>query len=316
MHQQIRWPGRKRMRRHWLTVLTSTGAHREELERALLPLATSVDGRRFTLQASLHRLALQAGGYVVLEGDGQRFFGQVLTLRSDSMSVSDFGFGGATASIQVRGARGEGIVLEGSGQTFHDALVRPATPEEVDAWIVRVRPDRSALTIGDLLLAPGVAATLDAGGFNRHTFMCGQSGSGKTYSLGLVLERLLVETSLRMVILDPNSDYVRLSEVRDNIDPHVAARYSSAASGVSVWRNHPDAQHPLRLQLRRGRRCCSSSTARPRPDQGSRRACGALGTAGHQREGQATDRRPRRTGVVGQSRCAPARPTGCQPGRN
>jgi hypothetical protein len=224
-------------------------AYREELERGLLPLATSVDGRRFTLQASLHRLALQTGGYVVLEGDGRTCLGQVLTLRPDSMPAPDFRFGATTASIQVRGARGEGIVLEGSGQTFHDALVRPATPEEVEAWIVRVRPDRSALTIGELLFAPGVAAALDAGGFNRHTFMCGQSGSGKTYSLGLVLERLLVETSLRMIILDPNSDYVRLSEVRDDTDPSAAASYSSAASGVSVWRNHPDAAQPLRLQF-------------------------------------------------------------------
>ena len=48
--------------------------------------------------------------------------------------------------------------------------------------------------------------------------MCGQSGSGKTYSLGLVLEQLLLGTSLRMIILDPNSDYIRLSEVRDSAD--------------------------------------------------------------------------------------------------
>ena len=86
-------------------------------------------------------------------------------------------------------------------------------------------------------------------GFNRHTFMCGQSGSGKTYSLGLVLERLLVGTSLRMVILDPNSDYIRLSEVRDGADPAVAAEYAAAASGVSVWQNDPGAAHPLQLQF-------------------------------------------------------------------
>ena len=44
---------------------------RRDLERAIVPLATSVDGRRFTFQASLHDLAFQAGGYVVLEGEGQ-----------------------------------------------------------------------------------------------------------------------------------------------------------------------------------------------------------------------------------------------------
>jgi uncharacterized protein len=115
--------------------------------------------------------------------------------------------------------------------------------------LARVRPNRSALTIGELLLAPGVPATLDSGGFNRHTFMCGQSGSGKTYSLGLVLERLLLRTSLQMIILDLNSDYIRLSEVRDTADPAAAQEYAAAASGVSVWQNDPGATRPLQLQF-------------------------------------------------------------------
>ena len=79
--------------------------------------------------------------------------------------------------------------------------------------------------------------------------MCGQSGSGKTYSLGLVLERLLTGTSLRMIILDPNSDYVRLSEARDNADPAAAAEYAAATSEVSVWQNDPGATHPLQMQF-------------------------------------------------------------------
>jgi type IV secretory pathway VirB4 component len=65
---------------------------------------------------------------------------------------------------------------------------------------------------------------LDAGGFDRHTFFCGQSGSGKTYALGTVLERLLLETSLRIVVLDPNSDFVRLDDVRDDVDAELADR--------------------------------------------------------------------------------------------
>ena len=92
-------------------------------------------------------------------------------------------------------------------------------------------------------------AALDAGGFNRHTFMCGQSGSGKTYSLGLVLEQLLVSTSLRMVILDPNSDYVRLAEVRDDDGSPETAAYASAAAGVSSGRTAPRPSDPLRLQF-------------------------------------------------------------------
>ena len=41
---------------------------RDELERSILSLASSVDGRQFTFHASLHGLQFQTGGYVVLEG--------------------------------------------------------------------------------------------------------------------------------------------------------------------------------------------------------------------------------------------------------
>ena len=100
----------------------------------------------------------------------------------------------------------------------------------------RTRPARAALDVGALLLEPGVRFSLDAGGFDRHTFFCGQSGSGKTYALGTVLERLLLETTLRIVVLDPNSDYVRLGEIRDDADAAVAGRYRKAVAGLAVLR--------------------------------------------------------------------------------
>jgi DNA helicase HerA-like ATPase len=62
---------------------------------------------------------------------------------------------------------------------------------------------------------------------NRHTFWCGQSGSGKTYALGVVLEELLLRTSLPLVIIDPNADFVRLGEVREGVDADVATALSS-----------------------------------------------------------------------------------------
>ena len=97
------------------------------------------------------------------------------------------------------------------------------------------------LTVGDLLLAPGVPAALDSGGLNRHTFMCGQSGSGKTYSLGLLLERVLSETELRVVVLDPNSDYVGLGRVREGADPSQVSGYEGVPDQVAVWGTGPDA---------------------------------------------------------------------------
>ncbi|XAS62642.1 ATP-binding protein [Pseudarthrobacter sp. So.54] len=58
-------------------------------------------------------------------------------------------------------------------------------------------------------------AELDARRFNRHTFWCGQSGSGKTYALGVLLEQLLLQTRLPLLILDPNADFVRLGELKE-----------------------------------------------------------------------------------------------------
>jgi hypothetical protein len=224
---------------------------RRELERTILPLATSVDGRRFTFQASLHDLAFQAGGYVVLENGIEPQLGQVITLESASREgpelaldlADDFS---AHSRVLLRYAQGDGVVLAGDGAPFHDASARPAEPGEVAAWLERTRPERASLEVGELVLAPGVPFALDAGGFDRHTLLCGQSGSGKTYSLGLVLERLLLETDLRIVILDPNSDFVRLGNVRDDADEALASRYGGVAGAVSV-RSRGDDGGPLQL---------------------------------------------------------------------
>ena len=114
--------------------------------------------------------------------------------------------------------------------------MRPATAGEVRGHIEETAPRRARLEVGELLLAPGVPFSLDAGGFGRHTFLCGQSGSGKTYSLGVVLEQLLLETDLRIVVLDPNSDFVRLGELRPEADDSSAARYSEATRSLAVQR--------------------------------------------------------------------------------
>jgi uncharacterized protein len=204
---------------------------REALETSILPLATSVDGRRFEYQASLHGLELEAGGYVALEAGGATHLGQLLSLR---MEQQETGALDRPGRILIRVARGEGALLAGAGRPFHDAIVRRATADEVRGWLERARPDRARLPVAELALAQGVPFELDGAGFGRHTFLCGQSGSGKTYSLGVLLERLLTETSLRVVVLDPNSDYVRLGTPRAGADPELAERYRAAALPVAV----------------------------------------------------------------------------------
>jgi hypothetical protein len=105
---------------------------RAEVESSILPLATSVDGRQFTFQVSLHGLTLQTGGYVVLERDEERRFGQILSMRPDAESAPDLGLDTMRSSMLIRFARGEGVILEGDLQPFHDAVVRRAASGEVD----------------------------------------------------------------------------------------------------------------------------------------------------------------------------------------
>jgi uncharacterized protein len=221
---------------------------RGQLERAILPLATSVDGSHFEVQASLHDLQLRRGGYVVLDSGARRRLGQVTQLHAESVMTPTGSMADAPASVLIRLAKGSGVVLSSDGSAFHDAAVRPAAGEEVAAWAEETATPRAGLEIGEYALAPGVPALLDSGGFNRHTFMCGQSGSGKTYSLGVVLERVLAQTSLRVVVLDPNSDYVGLGRVREDAEGPLLPRYAAAADGVAVWGN--DVRSDRRLRLR------------------------------------------------------------------
>ncbi|HWM73942.1 MAG TPA: ATP-binding protein [Nocardioides sp.] len=222
---------------------------REQIERSTLSLATSVDGSSFEVQASLHHLTLTRGCYVVLETEAGVRLGQVTDVSMHSERVDVPGASGSSSGVVVRLAVGTGLMLDADAMPFHDASVRVARPEEVSGWFAESGPDRALLTIGELAAAPGVPASLDSGGFNRHTFMCGQSGSGKTYSLGLLLERVLAETTLRVVILDPNSDYRGLSRLREDADPDVAARYRAVLDQVAVWSGDPDAELPLRLRF-------------------------------------------------------------------
>ena len=229
---------------------------RAHLEEGILSLATSVDGRRFTYQASLHGLELQPGGYVSLSPPGRDpQLGQVLSLaehRTDGPEI-ELGFNPDTAParfrVVIRGAAGDGVILEGDGEPFHDAEIAPASDAEISAWLARVAPTRARLEIGSLLLAPEIPFALDAGGFDRHTFLCGQSGSGKSYALGALLEQVVQETGLRIIILDPNSDFVRFASAKADASEEAASRWRAAASGVVVRQSAEAGDKRLRLRF-------------------------------------------------------------------
>ncbi len=213
-------------------------ADRRELEVSVSARASSIDGQRFTFQCSLHGLELQPGAYATI-GDGQ--LGQVHAVEEAWVEAADLAAAPLDASTTPANARialvrGHGTLLDGDSRPFHDVAIRRASGTSVASWLDRNRTGRASLDVGELVLEPGVRFPLDAGGFDRHTFFCGQSGSGKTYALGTILEQLLLETTLRIVVLDPNSDFVRLPQVRADADAAVAAAYRQAAAEIVVRR--------------------------------------------------------------------------------
>ncbi len=69
---------------------------------------------------------------------------------------------------------------------------------------------------------------LDPNGLRRHLAVIAQTGAGKSYTVGVVLEKLL-QLGGTVVVFDPNSDYVLLRRTPDN-------RWTSFAERVQVYR--------------------------------------------------------------------------------
>ena len=175
---------------------------------------------------------------VSLDGRQLRFVGSVDAPLEPGRLVRLRGLNGDVQLGQIEGvAFGAGDELTGEGRIlgtisadgrelypksshgFTGAIV-----EDADASTIELLYSSAgiALPIGSHLDSPGMHARLLAKQFNRHTFWCGQSGSGKTYALGVVLEQLLLHTGMPMVIFDPNADFVRLRDAAagasDNAD--------------------------------------------------------------------------------------------------
>ena len=203
--------------------------------------ATSRDGRTFTF-APGGTTPLLPGSLVVLHTpDDGSFLGQVLEQASGTgRDASGEGTG------LLLGELGEdGAPQRNRRRPFASASVEPAAVGHLEALH---GASGAALPIGTW--SPSgvdVPARLRAQGFGRHTFLCGQSGSGKTYALGVILEQLLLGTTLRMVVLDPNADFVRLGETRPDVPADVAQRIGQAE--VRVLGANATGAEPLRLRF-------------------------------------------------------------------
>jgi hypothetical protein len=233
----------------------------------LEPVAYSADGRAFSYEADLSA-DIQVGGWVVLTtGQQTKYLGQVVTeeigVREGPAITLDLqGAGGrqdnsqfvaqAGVTVRVRITTGRGTILARiagktlerttSRDTFDEATIEAADGAVVGRYLDAMGGKRARLRVGNVeRCTDSPPMELRADGFDRHTFLCGQSGSGKTYALGLVLEQLILHTDLNLVILDPNSDFVRIRDVRDGVPAASARAYAQRAKGMSVLRRRQPA---------------------------------------------------------------------------
>jgi uncharacterized protein len=207
------------------------------LETQVPAEAESVDGLVFTFIAPVS-FAVQAGGYVVVRTAHGSRLGQIRQLAVDRAQGPDVVLSiGTFRDVRTRVSfdrlAGSGVMLTPS-EPFHGAPFAPAAVTAVQKWCDGARPRRAVLRVGQTALSPGVAAELDAAGFGRHTFLCGQSGSGKSYAMGLLLEQLLLHTDLPIIVLDPNSDATKLHELRPGSDAAVADAWRAIAPRIAV----------------------------------------------------------------------------------
>lgn len=86
----------------------------------------------------------------------------------------------------------------------------------------------SGLEVGALINRPKVGVKCDPNGLRRHLAVIAQTGAGKSYTVGVLLEQLL-QLGGTVIVFDPNSDYV-LMRRDDRNQP------TSFADRVEVYR--------------------------------------------------------------------------------
>ena len=198
------------------------------------PEARSDDGRSFVV-ADATGTNFVAGSLVIVSVAGER---QLALVEERS----------ETQPARLRG-RLIGELTDGGLDTGRSHPFDTATVEEADRATVQTlhATTGALLEVGSNLTQPGGPAKLLPHRFNRHTFWCGQSGSGKTYALGVVLEQIIAHTALPVVIFDPNSDFVRLGEL--NPDASGPTAEALAQRDIRVLRPNVAGAEPLRARF-------------------------------------------------------------------
>ena len=103
-------------------------------------------------------------------------------------------------------------------------------------------PKDEGLHIGNLITRPNVPVRMTLKGFRRHLAILAQTGAGKSYTAGVLVEELF-EKGATVLIIDPHADYVFLGNQKGggNIDrfdvyrtPESTGRYDDSKIGKKI----------------------------------------------------------------------------------
>jgi len=67
------------------------------------------------------------------------------------------------------------------------------------------------LVIGKDASTSNTSITIDLESLKHHTLIFGQSGSGKSFLIARLIEEILLRTAARVLIVDPNGDFRKIS---------------------------------------------------------------------------------------------------------
>ncbi|KKM01671.1 hypothetical protein LCGC14_1792110, partial [marine sediment metagenome] len=102
-------------------------------------------------------------------------------------------------------------------------------PEELLKKFFSKREEQGLL-IGSLITNLNVNVYLDPNGLNRHLAIIAQTGAGKSYTTGVIIEELY-KLGGSILIIDPHSDYVFLSQKAKDLSP------VDRSNHITVFRN-------------------------------------------------------------------------------
>ncbi len=190
-------------------------------------LAWSLNGRDVIFESDVSSV-VTIGSCAVVEVEDRHYLVQVDGRHFLGTHSERF----VTGSARVLGRLDGRALITEFPSSFAAAPFRAA--EEHQTAVIGSPDSSSSLLRLGTLDGTTSAASLVANGLSRHTFLCGQSGSGKTYSLGALLEQVLLETTLPMVVVDPNSDHVHLGAISGHGRVVVAGRGPQANVALRI----------------------------------------------------------------------------------